>query len=65
LDRALDVLGTSGKQAVLEELISKRINWDKEDNLVIAEIEGILEESFQKGSSYVISRFKEELAKGA
>jgi len=64
LDRALDVLGTSGKQAVLDELVSRQIDWDKDDNSIIAEIEDFLKTNFKKGSSYLISRFREELARG-
>lgn|GEM_PF-3981430 len=64
MDRALDVLGTSGKQAVLDELVSRQIDWDKDDNSIIAEIEDFLKTNFKKGSSYLISRFREELARG-
>ncbi len=64
LGRALDVLGTPGKQAVFDELVSEQIDWEKDEDSVMLDLELFFKQRFEKGASYLISRVKEEFVKG-
>lgn len=64
LDRALDVLGTPGKQAVFDEIVSEQIDWEKGEDSVMLDLELFFKQRFEKGASYLISRVREELARG-